>query len=68
MLQTFLQSFSFIPLVAYEEMIYEYFFANLAFRLPWQQIKVRGCDKNIFGRGLLTEHFCKTFIKISAMT
>ena len=42
----FLQSFSFIPFMAYEDLIYEYFFANLAFRLPWKQIKFRGLDKN----------------------
>ena len=37
MLWTFLQSFSFIPLTAIEEMIFEYLFANLSFRLPWYQ-------------------------------
>ena len=33
MLWTFLQSFSFIPLMVSEEMIFEYFFTNLAFWL-----------------------------------
>ena len=35
-----------------------------AFQLPWQPIKFRGSDKNdMFGSGLLKEHFCKTFVK-----
>ena len=43
-------------------------FGNLSSRLPWQQIKFRGLDKNeLFGRGPLKEHFCKTFVKISAV-
>ena len=37
MLWTFLQSFIFIPLMASEEMIFEYFFSNLAFRLHGNQ-------------------------------
>ena len=48
MLWTGLQSFSFIPLMASVEMIFEYFFANLAFRLPWQPIKFRGLDKKLY--------------------
>ena len=68
MLWTFLQFFSLIPLMASEEKMFEYFFANLAFRLPWQPIKFRDLDKiHMVGRGLLKEHFCKTFVKISAM-
>ena len=44
------------------------FLANLSFRLPWQSIKFRALDKiHMFGRGLLKEHLCKTFVKISAM-
>ena len=63
-----LQSFSFIPLMASEEQIFEHFFANLAFRLPWQPIKFSGLDKiHTLGRGLLKEHFCKLFVKISAV-
>ena len=51
----------------YEEMMFEHFSANLAFRLPSQPTKFRGLDKNdIFGRGQLKEHFCKTFVQISA--
>ena len=41
---------------------------NLAFRLPWQQIKFKELNKNdTFGRGQLNEHFCKTVVKISAV-
>ena len=44
------------------------FFSNSSFWLPWQPIKFRGLDKiHMFGRGLLKEHLCKTFVKISAM-
>ena len=58
-----LQSFICIPLMA-SEMI----FRKLSFRLPWQPIKFSGLDKiHMFGRGLLKEHLCKTFVKISAM-
>ena len=49
----------FIPLVASEEMIV---CGNLAFLLPWQPIKFRGLDKNMFGRGLLKEHICKILV------
>ena len=39
----------------------------LALWLPWQ-IKFRDLDKNnMFGRGLLKEHFFNTFVKISAV-
>ena len=52
--------------MASEEIIFEYFFANLSFQLPWQPIKFSGLDKiHMFGGGLLKEHFCKTFVKIS---
>ena len=31
-------------------------------------VAIKGLDKNaVFGRGLLKEHFCKTFVKISAV-
>ena len=51
-----------------EEKIFEYFFTNLAFQLPWQPIKFRGLDRiHTVSRGLLKEHFCKTFVKISAV-
>ena len=65
---TFTQSFSFIPLMASEK-IFEYFFENLAFQLPWQPIKFSDLDKiPIVGRRLLQKYFCKTFFKISAVT
>ena len=61
---TFMQSFSFIPLMAYEKKIFEYFFENLAFGLPWQPIKISDLDKiHTAGRGLLQKHFCKTSLQ-----
>ena len=60
--------FSFIPPMASEGMIFGNLFANLAVLLPWQPTEFSGLDKiHIFGRGLLKEHFCKTFVKISAV-
>ena len=51
-----------------EEMIFEYVFANLAFLLLWQPAKFSGLNKiHMFGRGLLKEHFCKSFVKISTV-
>ena len=45
-----------------------YLFSNLAFVLPWQPIKFTGLDKkDTFGRGLLKEHFCKIFVRVSAV-
>ena len=68
MLWTFLQSFSFMPLLASEEMIFEYFLANLSFGLQWQPIKFSGLNKiHMFGWALLKEHVCKTFVTISAV-
>ena len=44
------------------EMIFEYFFENLAFRLPWQPIKISNLDKiHVVCRGLRQKHFSKTF-------
>ena len=64
MLETILQSFSFIPYTASEELIFEYFFTNFACWLPWEPIKLRGYNKKgMFGRGPLKEHVCKSFIK-----
>ena len=66
---TFMQSFSLIPLMASEEIFLFFFVENLAFRLPLQPIKISDLDKiHMVGRGLLQEHFCKTFFKISAVT
>ena len=62
-----LQSFSFISLI---EMIFEYFCKTFGFLLPWQSTIFTGLglDKtDTYGTGLLTEHFCKTFVKISAV-
>ena len=54
--------------MASEEIIFEYIFINLSFRLPWQPIKFSGLDRiYMFGRGLFKEHFCKMFVKISAV-
>ena len=56
------------PLMASEEMMFEYFFANLAFLLPWQPIRFSSLDKiHMLHRGLLKEHFYKTFVSISVM-
>ena len=49
--------------------IFFFFFENLDFQLPWQPIKFCELDKiHMVGRGQLQEHFCKTFVKISAVT
>ena len=43
--------------MASELMIFQIFFANLAFRLPWQPIKFSSLDKiDRVSRGLLQEH------------
>ena len=62
---TFMQSFSFIPLMVSEKKTFEYFFfENLAFRLPWQPVKISDLDKiHMVGRGLLQKHFCKAFFQ-----
>ena len=67
---TFMQSFSFIPLMASDKKIFEYFiFENLAIRFPWQPIKISDFDKiPMVSRRLLQERFCKTFVKISTVT
>ena len=55
-----MQSFSFIPLIASEEKIFECFFENLPFMLPWQAIKFSDLNKfHMNRRGLLKKHFCK---------
>ena len=55
--------FQLYPLHGFWEDNFEFVFANLGFSLPWQPIKFRGLDKyDMFGRGLLEEHFCKTFL------
>ena len=53
----------------WEEDFTIFFFENLTFRLPWQQIKINDLDKiHMVCRGLLQKQFCKTFVKISAVT
>ena len=68
MSRTLMQSFSFIPLMPSEKEIFEYFF--LKFRLlVAMATKISDSDKiQMVGRGLLQEHFCKSFVKISAVT
>ena len=60
-----MQSFSFMPLMASEKKIFEkQKFKNLAFRLPWQPIKISNLDKiHMAGKRLLQKHFCKTFFQ-----
>ena len=61
---TCMQCFSFIPLTASEEKIFENFFENLPFMLPWQSIKISDLDKiHMVGKGLPQKHFCKTFFQ-----
>ena len=66
---TSMQSFSFIPLTASEEKIFEYFFENLPFMFQWQTIKFSDLDtihKN--HRGLLKKHSCKKNLNICSET
>ena len=57
---TYMQSFSFIPLTASEEKIFEYFFEILTFMLPWQPIKFSNLDKiHMDRRDLLKKYFCE---------
>ena len=57
---TYMQSFSFNLLTISEEKIFEYFYKNLPFMLPWQPIKFSDLDKiHTSCRGLLKKHFCK---------
>ena len=61
--------FQFHPLMASEKKIFEHFFENLAFWLPWQPIKISDLDKiHMAGRRQLQKHSCKMFFKISAVT
>ena len=54
---TCMQSFSFITA---SEKIFEYFFENIPFMLPWQPITFSDLDKiHMNLRGLLKKHFCK---------
>ena len=47
-----------------EEIDFDFFSTNLAFRLPWRPIKFSGLDKiHMLDRELLKENFYKTFVK-----
>ena len=61
--------FSFIPLIASEEKIFDFFFfANLALGCHGNQSNSAGLDKiHMVGRGPLKEHFYKRFVKIFIM-
>ena len=44
------------------------FFRKFSISVAMELIKFSGLDKiHMFGRGLFKEHFCKTFVKISAV-
>ena len=62
-----MQSFSFIPLMTSEKKIFKYFFWKFNISVA-MTIKINDLDKTHMDcRGLLQEHFCKTFVKISAV-
>ena len=66
---TCMQSLSSIPLTISEKKIFEYFFENLPFMLPWQPIKVSNLDNIHMNRtGLLKKHFCKKNTNICSET
>ena len=68
-LWTILQSFSFIPLLAFEELIF-YFFCkfNLSAAIATNQIERFGLKWYAWLEGgPFNKHFCKTLVKISAM-
>ena len=67
MLETILQSFSFIPHTAAKVLIFLYFFTKncLLVAIVTNQIKVI-TKKGMFDRGPLKEQFCKSFVKTSA--
>ena len=58
------------PLMA-SEMMFEYFFRkfSLSFAMATNHVQRFGQHSyvHMFGRGLLKEHFCKAFVKISAV-
>ena len=60
---------SFISHKVSEKKIYEYFFVLLTFWLPWQPAKLWNLHEiQVVGRVLLKKRFCKSFVKISAVT
>ena len=62
-----MQNFSFIPLLtASEEEIFNIFFENLPYMMPWQPIKFNDMDKiHMNRRRLLKKHFCKKKKKLN---
>ena len=66
LLWTLLQSFSFIPLMASEAMIF--FFREFIISVAMATNQIQRFGQNSYvSRGLLKEQFWKTFVKISAM-
>ena len=64
-----MQIFTFTPLTISEEKIFEYFFENIPFMLPWQPIKSSDLDKiHMNRRELLNKHFCKKNLNICNKT
>ena len=52
------------PLMASEKKIFNIYFENLAFWLPWPLVKISNLDKiHMVGRGVLQERFCKPLSK-----
>ena len=65
---TFIQSFSFIPLMASEKKSFEYLFRKFTLYVVMATNQISDLDKiHMNRRGLLEKNFCKTFVKISAM-
>ena len=55
-----MQRFSFIPITASEEKIFEYFFQKHTLYVAMAPIKFSDLDKiHMNRRGLLKKHFCK---------
>ena len=50
------------------EMIFEYVFANLAFRLPWQPIKFRGLDKKLYVWWRTSVKFLSKYLQSLSLT
>ena len=64
-----MQSFSFIPLMASEKKTFEYLFRKFSLSVAMATNQNQRLGQNSYsGRGLLQKHFCKTFVKISAVT
>ena len=60
--------FQFRPLLPSEKRIFEYLFRKFSLSVTMATKKNSDLDKiQVVGRGLLHEHFRKTFVKISAV-